>query len=202
MAKPLFGSSIIAELRRDQMHSRDIATVLKQLAKRLDHEGIPFALIGALAMRHHGYVRHTEDIDLLTTKEGLNRIHERLVGRGIVPRAAGLRKKLRETEHYVDIDVITAGEHAGAESSPVVYPDPGSKDFRVFDGYRVPELSLLLSFKLCSGIWGHRGKDLGDAQELIKANCLTKSFARKLPVELRPKFLELLENVRLEKDIE
>jgi len=184
------------------MHSKDIAAVLDSLSRRLDREEIPFALIGALAMRVHGYTRHTEDIDILTTKDGLDRIHERLVGRGIVPRARGLRKKLRETEHYVDIDVITAGEHAGSGESPVVYPDPRQEGFVVRDGRRVPDLPLLISFKLASGIWGRREKDLGDAQELIKSNRLPKSFARKLDEALRPKFLELLENVRAERDIE
>lgn len=183
------------------MHARDVATVLEDLTKRLNEEGIPFALIGALAMRHYGYVRHTEDIDLLTTPEGLDRIHERLVGRGLVPRAKGLRKKLRETEHHVEIDVITSGEHAGSGESPVVYPDPSGKGFKLFEGRRVPELSLLVGFKLASGLWGNRPQDLGDVFQLIKSNRLSRAFARKLPEELRPKFLELLENVRHEKDI-
>ncbi len=180
----------------------DIATVLAELTRRLDEEGIPFAIIGALAMRHHGYVRHTEDIDILTTPEGLDRIHERLVGRGIVPRAAGLRKKLRETEHRVNIDVIKAGEHAGSNDSSLVFPDPRSDRFLVIEGQRVPDLALLIEFKLTSGIYGSRAKDLGDVQELIKANKLKRPFSRKIPAELRPKFFELLENVRNEKDIE
>lgn len=202
MADPLFGVSLIEELRRDQRHTMDIAKVLEDLTRRLDEEGIPFAIIGALAMRHHGYVRHTEDIDILTTPEGLDRIHERLVGRGIVPRATGLRKKLRETEHRVNIDVIKAGEHAGSNESKLVFPDPRSDRFLVIEGQRVPDLALLIEFKLTSGIYGSRAKDFGDVQELIKANKLKKPFARKIPVELRPKFLELLENVRLEKDLE
>lgn len=63
MADPLFGVSLIQELERDQRHTMDIAKALKELTRRLDEEGIPFAVIGALAMRHHGYVRHTEDIE-------------------------------------------------------------------------------------------------------------------------------------------
>ncbi len=184
------------------MHSKDLATVLETLTRRLDEEGIPFAVIGALAMRVYGYVRHTEEIGILTTKEGLDRIHQRLVGRCIVPRAAGLRKKLRETERHVDIDVITAGEHAGSTASPVVFPDPRSGPFRLVDGRRVPELKLLVAFKLASGIWGKRPQDLGDVFQLIKLNRLAEPFAERLPVELRPKFLELLENIREEKDIE
>ncbi|MBI3270451.1 MAG: hypothetical protein HYZ53_15690 [Planctomycetes bacterium] len=201
MADPLFGTSLIDELRRDERHTMDIATVLQELTRRLDEEGIPFAIIGALAMRHHGYVRHTEDIDILTTPEGLDRIHERLVGRGYVPRAPGLRKKLRESEHRVNIDVIQAGEHAGSKESSLVFPDPRSDRFVVFKGQRVPDLALLIEFKLTSGIYGNRPQDLGDVFQLIKANRLRKPFVRKLPQELRAKFLELLENVRHEKEV-
>lgn len=202
MAEKLFNDSTVAMLRRDRMHTKDIATVLDRLTRRLDEAGIPFALIGALAMRHFGYARHTEDIDLLTTPQGLDAIHEHFVGRGLLPRAPGLRKKLRETEHKVDVDVITAGEHAGSADSPVVYPQPSGRGFLEIDGRRVPSLPLLITFKIGSGVWGHRNKDLGDVQELIKANRLTRSFAQKLAAPIRPTFLRLLEDVRLERDIE
>jgi hypothetical protein len=202
VAEKLQCESTVAMLRRDRVHTKDIATVLERLTRRLDEEGIPFALIGALAMRHHGYARHTEDIDLLTTPEGLDAIHERFVGRGLVPRAPGLRKKLRETEHRVDIDVITAGEHAGSADSPVVYPHPSGKAFLHVDGRNVPSLPLLITFKIGSGVWGHRNKDLGDVQELIKANRLGRAFARKLAAPLRPTFLKLLADVAQERQIE
>jgi hypothetical protein len=71
------------------MHSRDIAAALEALRLRLAEERISFAVIGALALRSYRYVRHTEDIDILTTPEGLDRIHARLVGRGLVLRAPG-----------------------------------------------------------------------------------------------------------------
>ncbi len=53
-----------------------------------------------------------------------------------------------------------------------------------------------------SGIWGKRLQDLGDVQELIKANRLTKRFASKLPKELRAKYLELLDQARHERTLE
>ncbi len=202
MAEKLFCDSTVEMLRRDRMHTKDIATVLDRLTRRLNEAGIPFALIGALAMRHHGYVRHTEDIDLLTTPEGLDAIHEQFVGRGMLPRARGLRKKLRETEHKVDVDVITTGEHAGSQESPVVYPHPSGKAFKLVDGRNVPTLPLLIAFKIGSGVWGRRNKDLGDVQELIKANRLTRAFARKLAPPLRATFLQLLDDVAHEIEIE
>jgi hypothetical protein len=154
-------------------------------------------------MRQYGYARHTEDIDILTTPDGLELIHKRLVGRGIVPRASGLRKKLRDTKHRVDLDVLQSGEPAGGEGSPVRYPDPGSAAFVAgADGIRYPTLPALLAFKIASGLWGRRPRDLADAQELLKIRGLDESFAEQLPEELRSKFLDLLRARREERDIE
>lgn len=184
-------------------HTRDIAAALVALRDSLAAEGIPFAVIGALAMRQHGYVRHTEDIDIVTTAEGLARIHERLVGRGIVARGPGLRKKLRDAARKVDIDVLVEGEHAGAPGSPVVYPAPGNPAFAaVADGIRYASLRDLIAFKLASGIWGKRPQDFGDVHALIKVNRLDESYAATLPEAVRERFAELARGVREERDIE
>ncbi len=184
-------------------HTRDIAETLAALRDLLAHEGIPFAVIGALAMRQHGYVRHTEDIDIVTTAAGLERIHARLVGRGLVARGPGLRRKLRDPARKVDIDVLVAGEHAGAPGSPIVYPKPDEASYStVTEGIRYAVLNDLIAFKIASGIWGKRPLDLADAQSLIKANRLDESFATQLPESLRERFLELVRGAREERDIE
>lgn len=200
MAKPYMGSSIVEGLRRDQMHTRDIASALEKIKKLFEQEGIPFALLGAQAMRHYGYIRHTEDIDLLTTKEGLEKIHEKLIGKGIVTRFQEARKSFKETEYNVPIDVITTGEHAGSQESPVIYPDP--ETFVMQEGVRIPELSKLIEFKLASGQWGNRPHDFGDVFNLIKSNNLNETYTDKLHLSLRPKFLELLDMSRKEKHLE
>jgi hypothetical protein len=195
--------SLIAGLRRDQLHAKDIAQALVELRTRLAQAGIPFAVIGALAMRQHGYIRYTEDIDILTTPEGLDRIHADLVGVGLVPRAAGLRKKLRESKHQVDIDVIQSGEPAGAAGSPVRYPGPLSPAFsEAPDGIRYPTLASLIAFKIASGVWGKRLRDLADVQQLIKAAGLDEDYEPELPEELRSRFRDLVKASREERDIE
>jgi len=203
MADPLFGASLLEGLRRDMAHSRDVAAALAGLQKVFAREGIPFAVIGALAIRRHGYVRHTEDIDIVTTPDGLARIHDRLVGRGLVARGPGLRKQLRDTAHKVDLDVLQAGEHAGAPGSPVRYPPPDAPEYAMgSDGIRYATLPALLAFKIASGIWGKRPRDLADAQELIKANSLAEDYASNLPEALRERFKGLVRASREERDIE
>jgi hypothetical protein len=168
----------------------------------LTREGVPFALIGALALRHYGYTRHTEDIDILTTPEGLERIHATMLGRGLVVRAPGLRKSLRETEHHVDIAVVTSGEHAGSPESPVEYPRPDSPAFVEVAGLRLPTLEALVEFEIASGIWGYRPQDLADVQRLIRLDGLDEAFADRIAPPLRERFLDLVRESRLERALE
>jgi hypothetical protein len=67
-----------------------IHSTLQRLAERLDREGIPYALIGAMALNLLGYVRQTVDVEALLGSEGLDRFRDRLLGRGYAsaPRSA------------------------------------------------------------------------------------------------------------------
>ena len=201
MARPAHGT-LIEQLRRNYAHSRDIASALDSLQRWLSQEATPFAVIGALALRHYGYIHHTEHIEVLLTPEGLERVHARLVGQGLAQRGPGLRKTLRETEHEVNIDVVISGEHAGSPKSPVVYPPPDSPAFVDVAGLRLPTLESLIEFKIASGVWGHRTQDLADVQRLIRTNSLGDPFAERLPPPLREKFLDLLRESRLERELE
>ncbi len=129
MAEAASPPALLAALERDAKHVEDLRAALADLLRRCRREGIDFAVVGALAMRQYGYVRFTEEIEIVTTPEGLDTIHQRLVGRGLSPRAPGLRKKLRDSPRHVDIDVLVSGEHAGAPGSPVVYPSPLAEAF-------------------------------------------------------------------------
>jgi hypothetical protein len=46
---------------------------MRCLAQRLEAEGIPYAVIGGMALAAHGYVRMTLDVDILLTSEGLDK---------------------------------------------------------------------------------------------------------------------------------
>lgn len=180
MEKQVTGS-LIELLRRDHVHARDIAAVVEVLCRRLlAEEGIRFAVMEALGLRQYGFVRATEDIAILTTPGGLDKIHATLVERDLTSRAQGLRNELREAEHEVDIDVVTSGEHAGSEESPVVYPPPDSDAFVELDGVHFPTLETLAEFRIASGVWRHRHLDLGDVQNRIRIHGLDEGFANRL----------------------
>lgn len=165
---------------------------LRRLTRRLDSEKIPYALIGGMALAAHGFVRMTQDIDVLMTAEGLTAFRERCVGRGYVPAFSGSQKSFRDTETQVHIEVITTGEYPGdGRPKPVVFPDPASSSIER-EGTRVVTLEKLIELKLASGMTApHRLRDLADVQDVIAALNLPEDLAARLDASVRPKYREL-----------
>src|SRR5205085_1364121 len=85
---------------------------LERITRRLEELGIPYAVVGGLALFQHGFRRFTEDVDLLVTREGLQRIHENLEGRGYVPPFTG-SKHLRDADTGVRVEFLVTGEFPG-----------------------------------------------------------------------------------------
>lgn len=180
------------EARRYFMRKGRLNKTLARLASDLRDHGINYAVIGATALLAHGYPRLTEDIDLLMTREDLEKFHSELIGRGYAPAFPGARKRLRSTVDGVSIEVMTTGEYPGdGKPKPVSMPDPVTASTEI-DGIRFLTLEKLIELKLASGISApDRLKDLADVQELIKIKNLDADFANKLDPYVRAKYVEL-----------
>ena len=179
------------------MKRGSIYDTLTKVTRRLREENIDYAVRGAMAMSAHGYRRFTEDVDLLTTPAGLDAIHQRLVGRGYVLAFPGARKKLRDTQTGVRVDLITSGEYPGdGKPKPVKFPEP--RDVSVErDGYNVIVLPKLVELKLVSGLSSiERLKDLGDVVELIKALELPRELGEELDASVRAEYFRLWDGVQ------
>jgi hypothetical protein len=59
------------------------------------------------------------------------------------------------------------------------------------NGLPILSLEKLIEYKISSGIYGDRLKDLGDVQELIKANKLPLDFGDNFRKDLREKYSEI-----------
>jgi hypothetical protein len=174
-------------MKRDDVH-----TTLHRISQRLEEAQIDYALIGGMALAAHGYPRFTSDVDILTTREGLDAIHQRLIGRGYVPAFQGARKALRDTATNVQVEFITTGEYPGdGKPKPVRFPDP--KDVAVErDGYKVISLPKLIELKLASGLSAaHRMRDLADVQDLIAKLDLPRSLAEEIDPSVRDEYLRM-----------
>ncbi len=181
-------------LNEGSRHFEEDSAVFKALhsiASRLEALGIPYAVVGGMALFRHGLRRFTEDVDILVTVDGLAEIHEKLEGRGYLPPFKN-SKNLRDTDLGVKIEFLITGEYPGdGKKKPVAFPDPGEASFES-DGIRYIDLHKLVELKLASGMTNPgRLKDLSDVQELIKALNLSSDFASELDPFVREKFVEL-----------
>ena len=175
-----------------------MAETLAHVTDRLKEEGIDYAIIGGMALVAHGYVRFTNDVDLLTTPEGLNRVHERLVGRGYRPAFEGARKKLRDTQTGIDIEFITTGDFPGdGKPKAVVFPAPRDASIDR-DGRRVITLPKLVELKLASGLSAEhrRLRDLADVQDLIIALKLPRALGEQIDPSVRDEFYRMWDAAR------
>ncbi|HUI73032.1 MAG TPA: hypothetical protein VL354_21100, partial [Spirochaetia bacterium] len=133
-------TQLLQEASRFYMSQGDVYTTLRNLTRRLDDENISYALVGGMALAAHGFVRMTQDIDILLTAQGLARFRERLVGRGYVAAFPGALKSFRDAESRVRIEIITTGEFPGdGKPKPVSFPDPSTASADR-DGIRVVTL--------------------------------------------------------------
>lgn len=180
-------------LMEGSMHFERGSAVFKTMrgiAARLDALGIPYALVGGMALFQHGYRRFTDDVDLLVTADGLKQVHDNLRGLGYLPPFEA-SKNLRDTETGVKIEFLVAGGYPGdGLPKPVAFPDPATASVEI-DGVRCITLPRLVELKLASGTAAWRLKDLADVQEVIRTFGLTRSFADQLDPSVRAAFLNL-----------
>ena len=160
---------------------------LRSLVERLDSEGIAYAILGGMALNIHGFIRETVDVDVLMTRESLDRFHETLVGHGYVPAFSGARKSFRDVETGVRIDVITAGDFPGdGRPKEIAFPEPSRVAIHR-GGISVIPLEGLLELKLASGLSAEHRRliDLADVQRAIETLKLPRELGEKLHPSVR-----------------
>lgn len=181
----------VAYAERFFLGTAAVQQAMRKLTAVLDSSGIPYAIAGAMALNEHGYIRVTVDVDILLTREGLDRLKHEVLGRGYVETSPG-SKHLRDTEHDVVIHVLLADDYPGdGKPKPVRFPDPALVAAPGEHGAFLP-LETLIELKLASGLSApHRLKDLADVLELIRATGLPAILADRLDPSVRAKYTEL-----------
>jgi hypothetical protein len=169
---------------------------LRKITQRLSELNIPYAVAGGMALFFHGFRRFTEDVDILVTREGLDRLHRELEGLGYVPLFPG-SKNLRDAESGVRVEFLVSGDYPGdGKPKPVAFPNPEQAGVER-DGIRWLSLPALVELKLASGMTNPgRLKDLADVQELIRLLRLPAEFAEQLQPFVKEKYRELWQSVQ------
>jgi hypothetical protein len=173
------------------MGESEVSRTLHRITSKLNELQVPYAVAGGMALIAHGFRRFTEDIDILVTREGLDRIHESLDGLGWV-RPFSTSKNLRDATNGVRVEFLIAGGFPGdGKPKPISFPDPSSVA-ELHEGIAYINLPAFINLKLASGMTNpQRGKDLTDVEELIRTLALPSKFGDQLHPYVRAKFLEL-----------
>ena len=165
-----------------------VQQAMRRIAKRLEEIGVPYAIVGGMALFQHGFRRFTEGVDLLVTREGLATIHEKLEGRGYLQPFTG-SKHLRDTELGVKIELLVSGGYPGDGKPKPVDPTTAAVEM---EGRKYISLTDLIELKLASGMSSsQRSKDLVDIQQLIEAACLPLDLVDQLNPYVQDKYREL-----------
>lgn len=164
---------------------------LQRITRRLEDLGIPYAVAGGMALFAHGYQRFTDDIDILMTREDLDRMHEELDGRGWI-RPFSKSKNLRDAQTGVRIEFLISGGFPGdGMPKPVMFPAPSEVAVEI-GGIKYVGLPAFIELKLASGMSGqNRDKDFVDVGELIRTLQLPELFTNRLNPFVREQYLRL-----------
>jgi hypothetical protein len=182
------------------MGDSPVQKAVRQIAKHLDEAGIDYAIAGALCLGAHGVVRATEDVDVLITRDGLDRFKSEWVGRGYVNLRPG-GKAVRDTVNGVKIDFLLTGDFPGdGKPKPIAFPDPATVAVRSGD-LKMVSLPRFIELKLASGMTApHRLQDLADVLRLIETAHLPRDLAEQLDSFVRNKYDELWQSAQHEQD--
>jgi hypothetical protein len=156
-AAALAGATAFARAMRPDLPAVDQG--LAALRAALAEAGVAYALVGGVAVLHHGYVRSTRDLDLLISREALDRALAALRQHGF-ERVA--ERRLHHAPSGVDVDLLVAGEPRPRPGAPP-YPDPEQLERSPREN-DVVALPGLLELKLVAG----RHQDIADVVALLK----------------------------------
>jgi hypothetical protein len=205
--------------RKPRRHAKDIATLgfweglkevslffqgndevhksMRRISKRLEKVGIPYAIVGGMAVFAHKYRRTTADVDVLLTREGLEQFRAKFVAKNYRQKE-GRPRRFVDKVNNVGIDFLVTGLFPGSgKPGPIVYPPPTA--VRVEIGkVQVVNLKTLVELKLAA----RRYQDFADVVNMIRFNDLDESFAAQLHPSVRRDYNECLEEKRREDEYE
>jgi hypothetical protein len=177
---------------KDEVHKS-----MRRLVKRLERAGIPYAIVGGMALKAHRYRRTTADVDVLLTAEGFAEFKRVFVPKNYTTYPQRSRRFV-DRANTVNVDVLITGKFPGSgKPGPFAYPDPEQVS-ETIDKTQVVDLPTLVQLKLAA----RRYKDFGDVVELIRFNNLDESFADRLHPSVRGDYIECLEEKRREDEYE
>ncbi len=177
---------------KDEVHKS-----MRRIAKRLEKAGIPYAIVGGMAVFFHKYRRTTADVDVLLTPEGLEEFRSRFVAKNYRQKEGRLRRFVDKVNN-IGIDFLVTGLFPGSgKPGPIAYPQPNAVRQEI-EKVQVVNLKTLIELKLAA----RRHQDFADVVNMIRFNDLDESFADQLHPSVHRDYIECLEEKRREDEYE
>ena len=177
---------------RDEVHK-----TMRRLANRLEKAGIPYVVVGGMAVYAHHYRRTTNDVDFLVTADGFDEFQRLFVPKNYEPMPKRPRRFI-DRVNKVTVDFLVTGHFPGSgKPGPISYPDP-TEVGQTIEKIQVANLTSLIQLKLAA----RRYQDFADVVNLIRFNQLDESYLEKLHSSVQGDFIECLEEKRREDEYE
>jgi hypothetical protein len=178
----------LVEQARENIGNAPLSRVMREINQIFASRNIPYEIIGGYAVQHYGYVRTTQDVDLIVRE--LDFARRTLLSTDKFKAVQGNEKQLIHRETGVEVDLLVAGSRGSQGSLP--YPEPSNTPTSTDLSFI--SLPGLVALKLSSG----RIKDEADVAELIKKNKLPNEFKEELPDDLQAEFERIWGRARKE----
>src|SRR5579862_254926 len=99
---------------------------MRRIADRLEAAGIPYAIIGGMAVNAHRHARTTADVDLLLSREGLGALRQ-IAPRDEFDSVSGRSRRFVDRQTGVHFDILVSGGFPGnGKPGPITFPDPSA----------------------------------------------------------------------------
>ena len=179
--------------------SRDIWDTARRCHAALSVAGLPYAIVGGVAVCLHGYRRNTIDVDILIRTEDSAAVRQALEATQLP--WDEVHREFRGPDE-IPVHIVLAKTPAGNDRTyNVDFPDPqDAADCQTLEGLRVVRLARLIDLKLACGLGSLRRahRDFADVIELILIHNLDGSFARNVHKSVRREFRKLVAAAREE----
>jgi hypothetical protein len=170
---------------------------MRRVIEKLDGAGIPYAIVGGMAVNAHRHERTTKDVDFLLTAEGAAAFRQLFVPQEFDP-TPGHPRRFVDRANGVTFDILVSGLFPGSgRPGPIAFPDPSAVS-ELIDAKRVVNLATLIELKLAA----HRYQDFADVLNLIRVHNLIESFQAHLHPSVHRDYIECLEEKRREDEYE
>ena len=169
---------------------------LEKITRRLQELGIPYAVVGGMAMFFHGYRRFTDDVDILVTAG-------RTPGNTSSARRTRLLAAVCRKQAFAGYGIRRKDRVSGgwpiprrwqAQTRSFSRAEESSVDI---GGIHFLQLPKIIELKLASGMTNPgRLHDLGDVQKMIRVLHLPEELADQLNPFVQAKYRDLWNAVR------